>query len=190
MLHREEKSPFFDEAYSSVPFSPFLVLANNFAKGRVEGFSLGTSEYVSYCDDDDLVLLNKEQLVDLVDTKAPAMYTNSYIKYESTGKMVPFGTNKVWDWESQRSGKLYVHQLVIVRRDIAQEAAEFAMKIISAHGIDYQVAFDMIFNLRVGKTCGWVYHDVMGYVWRKWNPEIQIHPRIPEFVETIRRKMK
>ena len=104
--------------------------------------------------------------------------------------MVPFGANKVWNWELQVSGKLYVHQLVVVRRDVAQEAAEMAHKFIDSNGPKFQFAFDLIFNLHVGKKCGWVYHDFMGYVWRKWNSGVQIHPRIPEVVDAIRQKFK
>lgn len=188
MLHRGTKSPYFIEAQSSLPDDTTIIETDDFMRGRIAGYQSGTKPYVSFCDDDDYLNLSIPMLNDLARADIPAIYTNSTVLYQDTGRTRLLQSPHSWLWADQQSGRITVHQLTIVRRDVAEHAINSTLEFMGEHHVN-PLLFDLVFNMFVGSKWGWHFVDVNAYTWRHWNVN-QSHRGLGSQVDSVRRLFK
>lgn len=135
---------------------------------RSRGYAMGTSEYVSFCDDDD-TFLNIDQIIKEAESGTPAFFTNSIYNHEGYPSLMLYPPD--FKWSGVESYKQYFpHNPYIVKRDIMIEAVENAKKRIlssdiqhSNSGVDFAIGFE------VQLLVGWKYLPIDGYVWNRSN---------------------
>lgn len=184
MLHRGTRSPYFMEARNSLPANAFVIETDDFVKGRIQGYSSGEAPYVSFCDDDDFLNIAPETIAGLLSGE-PAIYSNSTVLYQDLNRTRMLQSPHTWSWQGQLSGGVTVHQLTVVRRDIALEAAMFAEKFLKRNNLNVFL-FDLAFNMFVGSRYGWKFIDVNAYTWRHWSPN-QGHKGLGAQVDRLRK---
>jgi len=174
ILHRHnQQSPHINEAIASLTGYKTFIVADqpSFMEARVKAFHLGNSPYVSYCDDDDAVMNIPYVLEQLIGTKADALYTNSEIFVnKQIGTFFP--TDYVHDRTKILSRDTRTHQLQVIRRDLAQDAANI---VVSKLPHRLQWCFDYALQLQVTYWTDWIYLSEPCYKWRLWNSKIQTH---------------
>lgn len=177
VLHRPEKSPFFGDAVSSLHDASVLTqeCVSTFAKSRMEMYKCGHNPYVSFCDDDDSVQ-NIKSVVDYVKEhgNVNALYTNSNI-IDETGRVLRqnYKPDHQWNKIDLLAGKFQIHQLVVIKRDLAVEAAERTYAYLLENENDSM--FDFVFFLEIATLTDWVYFPHTCYNWRLWNSNLQLH---------------
>ena len=182
VIHRKEKSPYFEQTISSLKGKSYFTLENShrdyFPESRVESYSLGTSEYVSFVDDDD-VLYDITALESHIEkTKPSAIYTNSTMFYEY-GNLPPRNMYKddySHDMKKCFDGKTFIHQLIVVKREIALLAAQRARETQAEH--NFPMMFDQAMMYEVALITDWEYFPVSCYGWRLWSATAQEHSSV------------
>ncbi len=177
IIHRAQKSPYFQQALDSLAGESVFVFEDKFKSqtiSRMFAYTKGTNEYVSFCDDDDVVRNLDKVKEFLIQTKAPAVYTNSNL-VDSEGKLIrTFNSDDhVWSYEDMCNLRQQIHQLVVIRRDVAEKAMFTAhQRMLALNAVD---VFDFTFYFEVAKLCGWTYFPEACYDWRQWDNGVQLH---------------
>lgn len=177
IVHRSTgTSPYFGDAMFQLAGESVYVSSDKdgFAKTRTHMYSAGRNPYVSFCDDDDLVTNLDVVKTYISETGAPAIYTNSVIINQHGLQSHNFynPTHK-WNKTEFFNGKFQIHQLTVVRRDIAIKASEAAYKKLL--GANEDNIYDAIFFMEVAALTDWIYLPEVCYHWRLWNSKIQLH---------------
>lgn len=173
------------EALNSIPGEVALIETDDFIQGRVDGFKTGSCEYVSFCDDDDFINVDGVLLDSLLDSRPPAVYTNSIVLHQEFNRSHLLQRDHTWNFAEQLSGQITVHQLTIVHRSIAIECSEKAQAVMKGFQFN-PFLFDLVFNLFVGKNYGWYFQDVNAYTWRQWSVN-QGHKGLGPQVDVVRK---
>jgi hypothetical protein len=172
---RPQGSPFLEEAVDSLNGENIIFTSGpNLAIARLKMFRQATSQYVSYCDDDDIVVNLNNLKNYLIEHKCKAIYTNS-IFIDSKGDKIgqQYSSEHEWNRTNFLNGKFLIHQLVIIDREIAIIAAENAIRKLDDDNDAYY--FDQIFFAEVALLTEWEYFPHVCYKWRKWDTQKQIH---------------
>ena len=165
----KEPSPFQEKALLSLMGRNVYFIFNNegYISSRVKGYSLGTSEYVSYVDDDD-VAVDVDLVYDVLKSKPTALYTNSLIIDQDDKHLnTLFNESHVHDPKLFSEWRIMIHQLAIVRRDIAIESAEHTAKFVTKYNLP--LMFDQVYFHVVSNLTDWTYLPKICYHWRHWN---------------------
>jgi glycosyltransferase involved in cell wall biosynthesis len=188
VIHRSKKSPYFDEAISSLGDNSVYLLEDTTDQGytRMQAYSMGTNPYVSFCDDDD-VIQNIEKVTDyLRQNDVNALYTNSDI-VNAEGNLYNrfYKDDHCYSYEELIRGRMQIHQLVVIKREIAERAAIAAYQNMKDLGISK--AYDYAFFFEVARLTNWTYLPEVCYKWRKWNSTVQLHYRLNNDPTKIRK---
>jgi hypothetical protein len=180
IVHRKEKSPYFEQTIASLNGKSYFTVENPhrdlFPDSRVESYSLGTSEYVSFVDDDDLLYDISDLESHIEKTKPDAIYTNSTLFYNPEEK-IPSRNMYKDDYthvmKNCFDGRTYIHQLIVVKREIAQLAAQRARETQAKH--NFPMMFDQAMMFEVALITDWEYFPKSCYGWRLWSSSAQEH---------------
>jgi hypothetical protein len=177
ILHRKVKSPYFNQAVDSLSGESIFLVEDVYKSqtvARMRAYTLGTGEYVSFCDDDDVVS-NLPIVKDYLEkTKAPAIYTNSNV-IDKDGNVIRLFNNEnyKWNYTDMCNSKIQVHQLTVIRRDVVEEVIyKTHQKMIDLNAPNL---FDYSFFFEVAKVCGFTYLHEVCYNWRIWDSMQQLH---------------
>ena len=174
ILHRyQQKSPYIEQAISALNGYNLHIVEDqqNFMESRVKAFHMGNMPYVSYCDDDDIVTNVPLVIETLNNYKPAALYTNSEIVVNKrVGNFFPDGYQH--SRESILNRLTRTHQLQVIRRDLAQDAAN---QVLSKLPQRLKWCFDYALQLQVTYWTDWIYIPEPCYKWRIWNSSIQTH---------------
>jgi hypothetical protein len=169
----QKKAPFLHEALFSLQDQSHYLIDNcpSIHEGRLQGYQMGSNPYVSFCDDDDYVhdIVSISEYI--TQNRNLATYTNSKIIFGKNTYNF-FTSNTKHDNSMILKGLTSVHQLVVVERNIAIEAACMAIRILPSPLL---IGFDYAWQLIVAKKVGWDYKNDIHYSWRKWDITNQAH---------------
>lgn len=178
MLYRKSgKSPYYNEARRSLSGESFFELQDigSIAQSRDAAFKLGTNPYVSFCDDDDYVMniaAVKTFLTEYPNT--PALFTNSQI-YSTASKTNSQTLSEDFQYNKNElfSEQISIHQLVVIKREIALEASDNVIKKMTEDN-NFQ-AYEYALYFEIALIADWAYLNQKCYTWRMWNSNIQDH---------------
>lgn len=172
-------APHLDEALFSLRSESVHIIdhCTNIQDGRLEGYLEGNNDYVSFCDDDDFVIDIPVVKEYLCNHEPLSLYTNSTILFGSS-KPDFYNSNYQHQDDDVLSGKSTVHQLMVVRRDVALAAVSIVTKKLPP---SMNTAFDFAWQLQVAKMVGWQYLPSVHYAWRHWNSSVQTHVKSSAF---------
>ena len=176
ILHREVPSPFFDIAKKSLGSYPVQLIRcdGDMAECRTRAFTIGDKEYVSFCDDDDYVMNMDIVEKYLAEHKPNALYTNSDIIHgDGLFLKTFFPSDHQWDYDLLFAGKKQIHQLAVVKRDLAILAANKASEVLKK--LNIETGFEFAFYFEVSNLTHWDYLPVSCYGWRLWSMDRQLH---------------
>lgn len=151
--------------------------ATTLLQARIEGFAQGAAPYVSWCDDDDTVT-NLSAVTAYLNAHSPnALFTNSNI-VNSAGVVQGqlFAPGFVYSKKQHVLGLTRPHQLVVVKRLLAQQALKGVKECANALGTTNVAAWpaELAFGLEVALITNWNYLDAVCYNWRT-HSNTQIH---------------
>lgn len=178
IIHREEPSKYLPEALASLEGQKVTVKGSVFriGEGRLEMFEAATLDYVSYCDDDDLV--HGIPVVErfLTENKPKALFTNSWVQDQDKGtKRKKLEDDYKWSFIDQVQNPTNVHQLIVVERKLAIECAREALKAMRVQ--QWRGQFDSAFRFEVARRTEWSYLPSLCYTWRIWDAAAQDHTK-------------
>lgn len=138
-------------------------IKNHIGLGRYNGFSKGTCEYISYIDDDDLIVSGiLKKLIELLDRTPEAAGAFSLsIRIDSSGRVLENSkylklppTFKNWNFENYS----LIHQLVVYRRQIVEKYLPILKE---------ENKFpEMILNRLICREYKFICLPEVGYYWR------------------------
>lgn len=118
---------------------------------RKEGYSLGTAEYVSFLDDDD-IMMNMDIIKSEIEKGTPAFFTNSTIYNKDTKNSKPyFSDDFVWGGIESYKNEIVPHNPFIVKRSLIQDA----FSKIEANKTTLHT--DLYLEWEIQKSTGWTY---------------------------------
>lgn len=147
----------------------------NFYFLRKEGFSRGSSEYVSFTNDDDIVLGDPFSVCVEELEKDPhlcGVYTNSYIRDEEQNTQRPFFTHTEWSRSFHLSSPRPIHEIVVIRRHMIEKAfhaIESLMKQSPSEEINHMlINAEQTIYTAVAAYGDWKFlSNEFAFVWRK-----------------------
>lgn len=136
--------------------------------GRVSGYACGNNPYVSFVDPDDRVLPDAFQTcLDYLqqNENVGGVYTNSMVEYDNGLTAVHYRHTE-WSYEFHLETGAPVHQLVVMRRDVLEQAIEATLTL---DRIDEMKMFpDQLIFAQIAAIMPWHFlHADIGYVWKK-----------------------
>ena len=157
---------------------------------RTRGFEQSTSDYVSFCDDDD-VFLNTELIVKEAESGTPAFFTNSWI-HDNDRMYSLFRDDFIWTGiQSYHYG--FPHNPFVCKRDIMLQAIENARgRILDSDARFHNTGVELAIGFEVELLVGWKYVPMMGYIWNRHNDSTsrqegqkEIHTEIYNFYKNL-----
>jgi hypothetical protein len=136
-------------------------IPGNILQTRIDGFSLGTHKYVSFWDPDDTIEPGAfQQCIDFLELypKYGGCYTNSTIIRDGKHPTAMYKQHK-WSLEYHSKSPLPVHQLVVVRREVIQQATHNLPPIS-----DSQLCEQLIYA-HCAVIAPFYFLDINGYNW-------------------------
>ena len=126
---------------------------------RSRGYAMGTSDYVSFCDDDD-VFLNVDMMVKEAEKGTPAFFTNSWMK-EDGHMSVLFRDDFMWKGiQSYIYG--YPHNPYVVKRELMLEAIKRAReRILDSNDSFRNTGVELAIGFELELMVGWKYVPMM-----------------------------
>jgi glycosyltransferase involved in cell wall biosynthesis len=153
-------------------------------QSRKNGYTLGTSRYVSFVDPDDYVHAGAFEscLAALEQNNHKAVYTNSYLLDEHTGIIKKFFSENVkWSREFHCYDMIPVHQLMVFDREIVYRAFDLIDSLnLPIDSTADQVIVGYIASLTEFHFLGTVY----GYTWRRHNRGIHATYNLTQRIAT------
>lgn len=159
-----------DEFFKSLESEPVTVrvvnpISGNVCLARVQAFLKGINPYVSFVDDDDIVIPGTfQKCLDflIANPQYGGVYTNSVMRY-SNGFEVPMYSNHDWSIQHHAEKPVPIHQVIVIRRKIMEAAIS---KLLSSrfcentniHNEDLIYAF-------CAKEAPFKFLNFNGYVW-------------------------
>lgn len=128
---------------------------------RNYGYGLGTAEYVSFVDDDDL-MLNLDLIKAELEKGTPAFFTNSHVV---RGRSARPHYRSDFQWLGPETYlRACPHNPIVVRRDVMVAALEMASKSLMADP-KYWKAADLAIGCAIQTLVGWTYNPGTCYQW-------------------------
>lgn len=182
------------EAVSSWPASPLVNyhIADEdktvgFANKRAASFKLGTGEYVSSVDDDDLLIApNALAMFEHVADNKPLFIQSARMMIDQNGKPIKLLKDAVAECSLRTvlQSHATVSQLCIVRRDLAEEACDKALRVLTSLPSNFIGTFDLIYYLELLKVTSCQRFELPVYQWRCYGAN-QYHQVVRKELNTI-----
>jgi hypothetical protein len=151
--------------------------ATSLLHARQEGFAQGSAPYVSWCDDDDTVT-NLSAVTAYLNAHHPAaLFTNSnIINASGVVQNQLFVPGYVYSKKQHVLGLTRPHQLVVIRRQLAQAALKGVLECATELGTTAVAAWpaELALGLEIALVANWTYLDAVCYNWRV-HSSAQIH---------------
>ena len=137
---------------------------NSVAHVRHKVFFETDSTFVSYIDDDDILMITKEHIENIVGFDKDALYTNSTMflkerKVLGTPKFV-----KVWTMQNELDKLTKPHQTIVYKQDYIRRISLQAIELIKSKGWPENV-YDYVCRALVSLEGGWFYYPEVTYQW-------------------------
>jgi len=134
------------------------------AHDRHKAFFETDSAFVSYIDDDDILMITKEHIENIVGFDKDALYTNSTMflkerKVLGTPKFV-----KVWTMQNELDKLTKPHQTIVYKQDYIRRISLQAIELIKSKGWPENV-YDYVCRALVSLEGRWFYYPEVTYQW-------------------------
>lgn len=149
-----------------------------FLECRLNGLLYGTAQYVSFIDDDDMIIPGIfQQCVQFLDNNEHigGVYTNSIVHNED-GTLRNFFKPHMWTVNRHVKISTPIHQLVVIRRDVLLEGIKILKNIHNFNDIIH-VCTDQVIYTCCAIIKPWYYLDTLGYIW--YNKLLGSHKNTP-----------
>jgi hypothetical protein len=135
-------------------------------RGRFEGFSKGTSDYVSFVDPDDIIKPGVfQKCLEEITPEVCGVYTLSEVVVDDrvVGLMHPY---RKWNKELMLRSFTEVHQIAVMHREMINKILYENKKLLENHS--HNLSEILTYSL-LAKEKPWKALDFIGYQWRKHN---------------------
>ena len=161
--------------------------ANSALELRTKGIQRSNAEYISYVDDDDL-LVNPDIISKYIQYQKPnAVFTNSNI-IDSTGKCLRNWLSSGFHFNQSEliKGNQRIHQLYVVKRELANRAIEQTNNVAKLLKVEHikEWPCELSFVIEVAKLTQWKYLPEICYAWRQ-HSSIQMHGTSAKYIDQI-----
>lgn len=137
--------------------------ASNLYELRKMGYSMGSRKWVSFLDQDDL-LIGVNQLKSILRNPAgKALFSNSLI-CNGTEETLRFQPGTSWSATDFERG-IFPHNMYLIERGVAVQALETAYDRILKSDQKFLSSTDLAVAFEIQKLCGWKYADSVLYKW-------------------------
>jgi glycosyltransferase involved in cell wall biosynthesis len=122
------------------------------------------SEYCSYVDDDDTILVTSKGLRKLLSvyTNQP-IFTNSELAIgDRVIKLLNDNTINFWSLDKELLGEINTHQLTIFKTSFIQKLSKLTLDFMVKQNIDLNL-FDYFIRIFVSLSVGWNYQTMVSY---------------------------
>lgn len=168
VLTQDHNQRFWDQCFTSLSTEPVNVhlvkgISGHIGRSRYGGYGLGTSEYVSFVDDDDYVIPGSYQAcIDFLDA-------NPGVVGVCTDELIQYGrTPDTWKPSPHASGVIScvnhmwrIHHIVVMRRDVVVEYADVLL--------DFPNQCERaLYHTMISAGHTFVKLPFVGYVWRRY----------------------
>lgn len=132
--------------------------------GRSKAYNETDKEFVSFIDDDDVTLLSKRHVEDLIALNKDAAYTNGYLflkdkKVKTTPKFV-----KEWSFRNEVDRLTSPHETIVYRREYINRISLAAIDLIKKKGWS-ENTYDYVCRALVSLDNNWYYYPEITYQW-------------------------